>query len=47
VPRTLTEVGRVSGRPRLAKPLSDEDIADVAAYYTRIEITARIPDNLR
>jgi cytochrome c553 len=31
----------------MAKGLSDEDIADLAAYFSRIEITARIPDNLR
>lgn len=31
----------------MAKNLSDEDIADLAAYYARIELTARIPDNLR
>jgi cytochrome c553 len=31
----------------MAKNLSDEDIADLAAYFSRIELTARIPDNLR
>jgi cytochrome c553 len=31
----------------MAKNLSDDDIADLAAYYSRIEITAKIPDNLR
>jgi cytochrome c553 len=31
----------------MAKNLSDADIDDLAAYYARIEITARIPDDLR
>jgi cytochrome c553 len=31
----------------MAKNLTDDDIADLAAYYARIEITVRIPDNLR
>jgi cytochrome c553 len=31
----------------MAKNLSDEDIADLAAYFSRIEITARIPESLR
>ena len=31
----------------MAKNLSDDDISDLAAYYARIEITAKIPDNLR
>jgi cytochrome c553 len=31
----------------MAKNLSDDDIADLAAYYARIEFTARIPDALR
>jgi cytochrome c553 len=31
----------------MAKNLSDEDIADLAAYYSRIEITAKIPESLR
>jgi cytochrome c553 len=31
----------------MAKPLSDEDIADLVAYYSRIEITAKVPENLR
>lgn len=31
----------------MAKNLSDEDIADLAAYFARIEITVRVPDNLR
>jgi cytochrome c553 len=31
----------------MAKNLSDEDIADLAAYFSRIEFTARIPEKLR
>ena len=31
----------------MAKNLSDDDIADVAAYYAKIEFTVRIPDKLR
>jgi len=31
----------------MAKNLSDEDIADLAAYFARIEFTVRVPDNLR
>ena len=31
----------------MAKNLSDDDIADLAAYYARIEVTVRVPDNLR
>jgi cytochrome c553 len=31
----------------MAKNLSDDDIADIAAYYAKIEFTARIPDTLR
>lgn len=31
----------------MAKNLTDDDIADLAAYYAQIEITARIPDALR
>ena len=31
----------------MAKNLSDEDIADLAAYYAKIEFTAKVPDNLR
>ncbi|HEX6979040.1 MAG TPA: cytochrome c [Alphaproteobacteria bacterium] len=31
----------------MAKDLSDADIADLAAYYARIEISARVPESLR
>lgn len=31
----------------MAKNLSDEDIADLAAYFSRIEITAWVPESLR
>ena len=31
----------------MAKNLSDDDIADLAAYYSRIELTAKIPETLR
>ncbi len=31
----------------MAKNLSDDDIADLAAYFARIEVKVRIPDNLR
>lgn len=31
----------------VAQQLSDEDIADLAAYYAAIEISATVPENLR
>lgn len=31
----------------MAKPLTDAQIADLAAYFARIEITARVPETLR
>lgn len=31
----------------MAKNLTDSDIADLAAYYARIEITVRVPEKLR
>lgn len=31
----------------MAKNLSDEDIADLAAYFSRIEFTAKIPEKLK
>jgi len=31
----------------MAKTLSDEDIADLAAYFSRIEVSMHVPENLR